>query len=544
MIKCAIFWVRANVPGQTNLKSGFHFLSGLFKSTFLVSAMTLLSRVLGLTRDIVIARFFSAGMEADAFFVAFKIPNFMRRLFAEGAFSLAFVPVLTEYKTSRSMDETRQLINQASGTLGVILLVIVGIGVAASSGLVYLFAAGFADQPAKFDLTADLLQLTFPYILLISMTALAGGILNSWKQFAAPAFTPVLLNLSLIGCAVWLAPQMDVPVHALAWGVLLAGCLQLLFQLPFLYRLGVLPKPVWGWKSEGVQKVIKLMIPALFGSSVAQINLLFDTFIASFLISGSVSWLYYADRLLEFPLGVFGIALATVVLPNLSESHFKQGRQHFDLILNWAAKLSLVIALPATAGLLLLAQPILSTLFEYGSFDEHDTLMASLSLMAYSLGLPAFILIKILANAFYARQDSKTPVRIGIVAMIVNMLLNVIFVLSFLHLTDIPAHVGLALATTGSAYCNAGLLALTLRKQQYLKLGPAFGIQLMRILLGVVVMSGWLIYASPAMTDWAQWTWSDRLLELLKLIVPAILFYVLLLWIMGTRRHHLLLPRQ
>ena len=300
-------------------------MGSLIKSTFSVSLMTLLSRVLGLARDIVIARFYSAGIEADAFFVAFKIPNFMRRLFAEGAFSLAFVPVLTEYKNSKTMDETRRFVNQIAGTLGLVLLLITVIGVVAAPALVYVFAAGFADEPVKFDLTADILRMTFPYILLISMTALSGGILNSWKQFAVPAFTPVLLNLSLIGCAIWLSPRLDVPVHALGWGVLLAGVVQMLFQLPFLYRLGLLPKPVWGWSQPGVQKVLKLMLPALFGSSVAQINLLFDTFIASFLVSGSVAWLYYADRLLEFPLGVFGIALATVVLPNLSEAHVSQG---------------------------------------------------------------------------------------------------------------------------------------------------------------------------------------------------------------------------
>lgn len=502
--------------------------------------MTLLSRALGLARDIVIARFYSAGIEADAFFVAFKIPNFMRRLFAEGAFSLAFVPVLTEYKNSKTLDETRQLINQVSGTLGLILLLIVTIGVIASPVLVTVFAAGFLNQPEKFVLTADMLRLTFPYILLISMTALAGGILNSWKKFAAPAFTPVLLNLSLIGCAIWLSPRLDVPVHALAWGVLLAGVTQLLFQLPFLYKLKLLPKPVWGWRESGVQKIIKLMIPALFGSSVAQINLLFDTFIASFLVTGSVAWLYYADRLLEFPLGVFGIALATVVLPNLSESHFKQGKQHFNDTLNWAVQLSLMIALPATLGLMLLSQPILATLFQYGAFDEKDTLMASLSLMAYSLGLPAFILIKILANAFYARQDSKTPVRIGIIAMVVNMVLNVIFVLLLLNYTELPAHVGLALATTGSAYCNAGLLALSLHKQEYLNLSQEFMTLVLKILLAVAGMSLLLFLLSGDLSLWAQRVWSERLLALMTLIIPAALSYALLLWIMGIRRHHLI----
>ena len=329
-------------------------------------------------------------------------------------------------------------------------------------------------------------------------------------------------------------------MHALAWGVLLAGVVQLLFQLPFLYRLGLLPKPVWGWRQSGVQKIIKLMIPALFGSSVAQINLLFDTFIASFLVSGSVSWLYYSDRLLEFPLGVFGIALATVVLPNLSESHFRQGKAHFNQTLDWAVQLALFIALPATFGLLLLAQPILSTLFQYGAFDESDTLMATLSLMAYSLGLPAFILIKILANAFYARQDSKTPVRIGIIAMLVNMVLNIVFVIYLLNYTEIPAHVGLALATSASAYVNAGMLALSLRREQYLPLGRNFVTNLLKILLAVAGMSLWLYLASTDISQWSQWNWSLRLIELLKLILPAILSYALLLWIMGIRQHHLL----
>ena len=501
--------------------------------------MTLLSRVLGLARDIVIARFYSAGIEADAFFVAFKIPNFMRRLFAEGAFSLAFVPVLTEYKNNKTRDETRQLINQVAGTLGLVLLLIVGVGVIASPVFVYVFAAGFIDQPEKFELTADMLRLTFPYILLISMTALAGGILNSWKQFAVPAFTPVLLNLSLIGCAIWLSPQLDVPVYALAWGVLLAGVMQMLFQLPFLYKLGLLPRPVWGWNQPGVQKVLKIMLPALFGSSVAQINLLFDTFIASFLVSGSVAWLYYSDRLLEFPLGVFGIALATVVLPNLSESHVSRGKEHFNRTLNWAVQLALLIALPAAMGLLFLSQPILSTLFQYGAFVESDTLMAGLSLMAYSFGLPAFILIKILANAFYARQDSKTPVRIGIIAMLVNMLLNVILVLYFMNYTDIPAHVGLALATSCSAYCNAALLLFTLHKQNYLSLPRSFLSVVLKILLASAGMSLMLFLLVADTPLWSAWDWFRRILELIKLILPAILCYALLLWIMGVRKSHL-----
>ena len=513
-------------------------MSTLVKSTVSVGSMTLLSRILGLTRDIVIARFFSASDAADAFFVAFKIPNFMRRLFAEGAFTLAFVPVLTEYRNNYSAAETRDLINRVAGTLGCILLMISLVGVAASPLLISIIAAGFLDQPEKFALTADMLRITFPYIFLISMTAMAAGILNTWKRFAVPAFTPVLLNLSLIGCALWLTPQLEVPITALAWGVLIAGVAQLLFQLPFLYREGLLPKPTWGWRHEGVQKIIKLMIPAIFGSSVAQINLLFDTFIASFLVSGSVAWLYYSDRLLEFPLGVFGIALATVVLPNLSEAHYKKGASHFNDTLRWAVQLSLLIALPATLGLFLLAQPILSTLFEYGAFSDNDSLMAAYSLMAYSLGLPAFILIKILASGFYARQDTRTPVRIGIQAMSLNMLLNIIFV-TFMVQTDFLApHVGLALATTVSAYFNALRLAARLRDENILTRDERFTRALLKILLASVTMAILIYFMLPHFDSWSEWHWYDRLLQLTRLILPAILCYGAMLWIMGVRRQH------
>ncbi|MFT5218078.1 MAG: putative peptidoglycan lipid II flippase [Planctomycetota bacterium] len=513
-------------------------MSALIKSTAAVGSMTLLSRVLGLARDIVIARFFSASDAADAFFVAFKIPNFLRRLFAEGAFSLAFVPVLTEYRNAYSDIETRDLIDRVAGTLGAILLLLSLLGVAASPFIIGVFAAGFNDQPEKFQLTADMLRITFPYILLISMTAMAGGILNTWKRFAVPAFTPVLLNLSMIGCALWLSPQLDMPITALAWGVLLAGIVQLLFQLPFLYAVGLLPRPKWGWRHPGVQKIMKLMIPALFGSSVAQINLLFDTFIASFLVTGSVSWLYYSDRLLEFPLGVFGIALATVVLPNLSEAHYKKGATHFNDTLRWAIQLALLIALPATLGLFLLAQPILSTLFEYGAFSDNDALMAAYSLMAYSLGLPAFILIKILASGFYARQDTKTPVRIGIQAMVINMLLNIVFVYSMIEYDFLAPHVGLALATTASAYYNAFRLAGQLRRDAVLDHFGSFSLSLLKMLCAALLMALLIHFTLPEATAWGDWRWYQRIYQLAWMILPAIGCYGILLWLMGIRRQH------
>lgn len=513
-------------------------MSALIKSTASVGSMTLLSRVLGLARDIVIARFFSASDAADAFFVAFKIPNFLRRLFAEGAFSLAFVPVLTEYRNNYTAAETRDLIDRVAGTLGIILLLLSALGVAASPVIIGIVAAGFLDDPAKFELTADMLRITFPYILLISMTALSGGILNTWKRFAVPAFTPVLLNLSMIGCAVYLSPRLELPITALAWGVLIAGIAQLLFQLPFLYREGLLPRPKWGWRHPGVQKIVRLMIPALFGSSVAQINLLFDTFIASFLVGGSVSWLYYADRLLEFPLGVFGIALATVVLPNLSEAHYRQGATNFNDTLRWAIQLSLLVAVPAAFGLFMLAQPILATLFEYGAFDFGDSLMSALSLMAYSLGLPAFVLIKILANGFYARQDTRTPVRIGIQAMFLNMGLNLLFVVTMLNADFLAPHVGLALATTLAAYFNAYRLARELRRERVLGELQTFSSPLLKILAACLAMTVMIYFMLPPADGWSGWRWYQRLAELCWMILPAILCYAILLWIMGFRRQH------
>ncbi len=500
--------------------------------------MTMLSRVLGLVRDIFIARYFPAGETTDAFFVAFKIPNFFRRLFAEGAFSLAFVPVLTEYRNQYSAADTRELINRVAGTLGAILLILACVGVVASPLLTSIFAAGFIDEPAKFNLTSDLLRITFPYILLISMTMMAAGILNTWKHFLIPAFTPVLLNLSMISCAIWLSPQLEVPIFALAWGVLIAGIVQLLFQLPFLYREGLLPKPKWGWKHAGVQKILKLMIPAIFGSSVAQINILLDTFIASFLISGSVSWLYYSERLLWLPMGVFGVALATVVLPHLSEAHYKKGATNFGQTLQWAIKLSLLIAIPAATGLFLLAQPILSTLFQYGVFSGDDSLMTALSLMAYSLGLPAMILTKILANAFYARQDTRTPIRIGIQAMCLNMVLNIVFVVSMLKFDFMAAHAGLALASTMAAFYNATMLALTLKKEAILENLSSLGRILVKILMACAAMSLALAFLLPDINAWSDWRWFKRVSELCWLILPAILCYGFMLWIMGLRRQH------
>ena len=497
--------------------------------------MTFLSRVLGLLRDIILAAFFGASGGTDAFFVAFKIPNFMRRLFAEGAFSQAFVPVFSEYKETRSREALKDLINHVAGTLGGVLLLISALGSLAAPLLVMVFAPGFWDEPDRYTLTSEMLRITFPYIFFIALTAFSGGILNSFNQFAIPAFTPVLLNLSLISAAIWLSPYFQQPVVALAWGVALAGLLQLLFQFPFLLKIGLMPRPSFKRQHEGVTKIIKLMIPAIIGSSVAQINLLFDTIIASFLVAGSVSWLYYSDRLVEFPLGVFGVALATVILPSLSKQHARQTLEHFNKTLDWALRLVFLLALPAAIGLLLLSGPMLVTLFNYGEFDMQDAEMARMSLMAYSLGLPAFIFIKVLAPGYYARQDTRTPVRIAIRAMIANMFLNLLFVVPMVYWSIEGPHAGLALATTVSAYMNAIMLYLGLRRQGIYQPQDGWLSLSSRIFIANLLMAAFLLYFSPALETWNLWSLLDRISYLTGFIVIAALVYFISLISIGFR---------
>ncbi len=503
--------------------------------------MTTLSRVLGLVRDVVFARYFGAGMDTDAFFIAFKIPNFLRRLFAEGAFSQAFVPVLTEYKTRRSRDDVRNLSAHVVGTLGVILFVITLIGVIAAPILVMAFAPGFIGDQPRLDLTAAMLRITFPYILFISLTALAGGILNSYSKFAVPAITPVLLNLVMIGAAIWGAPYMETPIMALAWGVFFAGIVQLLFQLPFLYRMKLLSLPRWGWQDEGVRRILRLMVPALFGSSVVQINLLFDVLIASFLAAGSVSWLYYSDRLVEFPLGVFGIALATVILPKLSQRHAEKSHEHFSLTLDWALRWVVIIGTPAALGLFLLAGPLITTIFHYGEFSDHSVHMARMSLMAYSFGLMGFILVKILAPGYYARQDTKTPVKYGIISMLANMVLNVLFVVPMVYLSFDGPHAGLALATACSAFINAGLLYRGLRKKGVYHLHPGWLKLILRVMIASICMALVLWFGSGDLQTWLQWGLMDRAMHLSLWVLVGGLVYFGVLFGAGLRPQQLMM---
>ncbi|WP_206054878.1 murein biosynthesis integral membrane protein MurJ [Nitrosococcus wardiae] len=500
----------------------------LLKSTAVVGSATLLSRILGFIRDVVIAQAFGAGLAADAFFVAFKIPNFLRRLFAEGAFSQAFVPVLSASQVRGNLGEVQQLVNRVAGTLGLVLLVVTLIGVIGAPLLVMIFAPGFIEEQSKYELTVSLLRITFPYLLFISLTALAAGILNTYKRFGVPAITPIFLNLALIAATLWLAPQLEIPVTALAWGVFFAGLAQLLFQLPFLAHLNLLPRPRPRWKDPGVQQIFKLMLPAIVGSSVAQINLLIDTLLASFLVTGSVSWLYYSDRLVEFPLGVFGIALATVILPSLSEKHAQASSESFSRTLDWALRWVFLIGAPAAVGLVLLAGPILTTLFQYGEFSNHDVAMASRSLIAYSFGLLPFILIKVLAPGFYARQDTRTPVRIAIIAMFANMVLNAMLIFPL-------AHAGLALATSLSAWLNAILLFFTLKRQGIYRPQPGWLWLSLRILIATELMAISILWLMPPLVSWLNWEVMTRIAEITLLIGAAVIIYFGTLLIIGIR---------
>ncbi len=501
--------------------------------------MTLLSRVFGLLRDIALATVFGASGGTDAFLVAFKIPNFMRRLFGEGAFSLAFVPVLSEYKETRDRTALKDLINHVAGTLGGFLLVLSILGMVFAPAVVYIFAPGFAKDAGQLQLTADLLRITFPYIFFIALVAFAGGILNSFHQFAIPAFTPVLLNISLIASVFFLAPYFDQPLMALAWGVAIAGVSQLLLQFPFLLKLGLMPVPRIKRGHEGVKKIIRLMIPAIFGSSVAQINLLLDTVIASFLVTGSVTWLYYSDRLLEFPLGVLGIAIATVILPTLSQQHARQSGEQFNQTLNWALRLVTIITIPACVGLFIMAGPILASLFEYGKFTASDTYFASLSLMAYMLGLPALIVIKILAPGYYARQDTRTPVRFGIIAMVCNMLMNIAFVVPLVMMDYEAPHVGLALATSLSAYINAMLLYSGLRNKGIFTPQAGWLAWIFRTIIASTAMAATVLWLNPEAIQWSDWSLMQRLGNLLLIIMTGAATYFLLLWLQGLRPSHL-----
>ncbi|EGQ8039952.1 TPA: murein biosynthesis integral membrane protein MurJ [Vibrio alginolyticus] len=507
----------------------------LLKSGMIVSAMTFISRVLGLVRDVVVANLMGAGASADVFFFANKIPNFLRRLFAEGAFSQAFVPVLTESHAQGDMDKTRELIARAAGTLGVIVSIVTILGVLGSGVVTALFGFGwFLDWmhggPAaeKFELASVMLKITFPYLWFITFVALSGAILNTLGKFAVSSFTPVFLNVMIILAAWFISPQMSQPEIGLAIGVFLGGLVQFLFQIPFLIKAGVMVKPKWGWRDPGVVKIRTLMIPALFGVSVSQINLLFDTFIASFLQTGSISWLYYSDRLLEFPLGLFGIAIATVILPALSRKHVDAQNEGFAQTMDWGVRMVILLGLPAMLGLIVLAKPMLMVLFMRGEFSPQDVHQASLSLFAYASGLLNFMLIKVLAPGYYSRQDTKTPVKYGIIAMVTNMVFNAIFAYFY-------GYVGLAIATALSAFVNMALLYRGLHIAEVYQITKRTVFFIIRLAIAGAAMVAAILWQLEDMSVWLGWSFAHRSAVLGMLIGLGAVVYLVVLFLTGAR---------
>lgn len=512
---------------------------GLLRATAGVSAMTLISRVLGFARDMVIARLFGAGTAADAFFVAFRIPNLMRRITAEGAFSQAFVPVLAETR-GRDEGDVHHLIERVAGTLFGILSVLTVIGVIAAPLLILAFAPGFVGEGGKFDLAVAMLRVTFPYLLLISLAALAGAILNSYGRFTVPALMPAFLNLSLIGCALWLAPRLEQPIMALAWGTFIGGVLQLVLQFPALRRLGLLRRPRWGWRDVAVRRVLSLMLPVIFSASVSQVNLLLNTIIASFMVTGSVSWLYYSDRLVELPLGVIGVALGTVILPSLSRSAAQGSPGEFSQTLDWGLRWVMLIGIPATVGLMALSGPVLATLFYHGEFTPHDLEMTTYSLVTYSFGLLSFMQVKVLAPAFYARQDTRTPMRFALVSVAVNMGFNLIVVVPMIVYGLTAPHAALALATAVAGYVNVWQLHHALRREGVYQPAPGWRRLGLQLLLANGAMAALLLWAVPGLKSWVAWDTAVRAANLALWIAAAAAVYVITLRLAGMNLAELL----
>jgi putative peptidoglycan lipid II flippase len=505
----------------------------LLRTLFTVGSMTFASRLLGFVRDTLIARVFGAGMFTDAFIVAFRIPNFLRRISAEGAFSQAFIPILAEYKQQRSQSETKALINHVATLMGLFLVVLTIIGMLAAPWVVQITAPGFVANATKFELTVDLLRVTFPYILFISLVSLAGGVLNTYGNFSTPAFTPVWLNVSFIVAMLFVAPYFDHSIRVLAWAVFVGGILQFIYQLPYLSKLGLMPRIDLNLHDEGVWRILKLMGPAIFGVSVAQISILINTVIASYLVSGSVSWLYFADRLMEFPTGLLGVALGTILLPSLSKSVADKDDSEYSQLLDWGLRLTLMLAFPAAVALAVLAVPLVTSLFMYGAFTARDVVMTKVALIAYSVGLLGLILVKVLAPAFYSRQNIKTPVKIALFTLVITQLMNVLFVF-ILDFKEFK-HAGLALAIGLGACVNASLLFYHLRKRMLYQPQAGWATFMLKLLLAVVVMAAALHFTAGDDMRWLGYGLFEKMLRLLSLLLIGVTVYFAMLWLMGIR---------
>ncbi len=500
----------------------------LLKALGTIGSFTLASRILGITRDILVARVFGAGMATDAFFVAFKLPNLLRRLFAEGAFSQAFVPILGEYKNRRGHEETKLLVDHVTTLLAIILFIVTLIGIIAAPILIYISAPGFSATPGKFDLTVQLLRISSPYIFFISLVAVASGILNTYNKFWVPAFTPILLNLCFIGAALWLAPYFDPPIMALAWAVFVAGFVQLAFQLPFLKKIGMLPTLRLNLKDAGVWRIIKQMGPAVFGVSISQISLIINTIFASFLVAGSVSWLYYADRLMEFPSGLLGATIATILLPSLSKHHADGNPAEYSKLLDWGLRLTFMLTLPAALALGMIAVPLLATFFQHGAFTVHDVLMSRNALVGYSVGLIGILAVKVLAPGFYARQDIRTPVNIGIITLLATQAMNLLFI-GWLQ------HAGLALAIGLGSCLNSAILFYLLRKRDIYQPEPGWGKFLAKLGVAMLMLGLTLWFGMGSEQSWLTSGGWMRIWRLTGLVVMGMTVYFAVLWLLGFR---------
>jgi len=526
-----VFWAKLGARMASKKVSGFK----LMLKTSVVSGMTLLSRILGLVRDIVFARFFGASFVMDAFIVANRIPNMLRRFFAEGAFSQGFVPVMARYREKHSHDDAREFVDAVAGTFGLILFLVTLAGVVAAPLLVAIVAPGFIGEDGRFELATLMLRFTFPYLFFVSLTAFAGGILNTYGRFAVPAFTPVILNIVLITAAIWLAPILDEPAMALAYAVFIAGFCQLLFQVPFLLKIRAMPRPTWGIAHTGVRRVMRLMLPAIFGSSVAQINVLVGGIIASMLGVGKISLLYYSDRLMEFPLGLFGIALATVTLPYLSRQYANESHDEFSATLDWSMKLVMLIAVPAAVGLIVLAEPLVATIFYGGVFTGSDVELTALALQAFAIGLVGFSFVKILAPAYFAREDTKTPVRVGLIALAVNFVLSVALAWYLTSIGYAGTHAGLALAISVAALLNALLLYRGLIRDAVLRHSKDWSGLLLQLFAANAVMWGVIDRLERPLTWWLSVDATDRIAWLAVSIVTGAGVYCIVLFSLGLR---------
>jgi integral membrane protein MviN len=504
----------------------------------MVTTATFASRILGLVRDIAIAHLLGAGIASDVFFFANRIPNYLRRLFADGAFNQAFVPVMTEYREKGDKTAVRELLSAASGTLGLIITIVTVLGVLGSTVLSALFGWGWFmawwhNEPGaeKFELASLLLKITFPYLWFVTFTAMSGAVLNTYGRFGVSSFTPTFLNVSLIATAWWIAPHTGKPEIALAVGTFVGGFIQLIYQIPYLYKMRFLVKPKWAWHHPGVTKIRSLMLPAIFGVSVSQINLMFNTMLASFLATGSISYLYYSDRLLEFPLGMFAVAISTVILPSLAKRHVDADPLRFSQTMDWGVRMVLFLGLPAMVGIMVLREPILRVLFMRGEFGAHEVQMAGGSLLASTSGLLSLMLARVLAPGFHARQDTKTPVRYGMHSMAANMIFNAILIYPL-------GYIGLALSTALSGTVNAISLFQGLYRRQIYRPGKETVIFLIRLAMATLLMGGVLVWLCAPLSSWTAWSQWRSVLELSKLIGIALVAYSLGMGLVGLRPRH------